>query len=140
MTLNFTLTNMHVRAGLLVVGGSSAVSLTVLLLRGAENLELPNASTVWLVLCAVLALGGVVLPVIGALGRFAPAHALRTPFFFLIPAMINPIFLNPQLSGFPVGILCIIACCLSLLGTIATLFNALDIRQKTSSGQSRLTE
>lgn len=136
----FTLKQVHLQALLAVLSACGASTLVTLLLRGAPELAVSNPGTFWLVLISVLAVAGVMLPLAGTVRRLAPLHARRTPLFFLIPALIQAVFLDPRFSAFPVQLFCILGVVIGLLGSIITLFDALETRQTTTPARSRLTE
>lgn len=138
MASHFELKPSYLLTGFMVLAACGASSLGTLLTRGSGVLGTTSPETLWTVLMVALAVGCVAVPLLGAVRRVAPVHALRTPVFFIIPAMTFAIFLDPRFSAFPVRILCVVGILVGLLGTIVTLFDALETRQARRPAQSRI--
>ncbi len=138
MASNLALKPAYVLAGFTVLAACGALTLVTLLTRGVPESGIQNPDTFWLILMVGLAVGGIFIPLLGALPRVAPVHALRTALFFVIPALTFAVFLDPRLSAFPVQFLCVVGIIVGLLGTIVTLFDALEARQGRRPSQSRM--
>lgn len=136
----FTLKQAHLQALLVVLSACGASTLVTLLLRGAPELAVSDPGTFWLVLLVVLGAAAVMLPLAGSARRLAALHARRTPLFFLIPALVQAVFLDPRFSAFPVQLFCMLGVLIGLVGSMITLFDALETRQARTPARSRLTE
>ncbi|MEO5778961.1 MAG: hypothetical protein ABIO34_04610 [Arthrobacter oryzae] len=119
MTLNAT----HVKILLAVIalcGAGMLAAFSVdesLLVRD----QLGGLSTV---LAVGLAVGGVMVPLLGLLGSMADPRRLGSVIFMVVPMLTLAVFLDDLFDVFPVRILCVTGQVLAFIGAIAILSSA----------------
>lgn len=124
------LTQTHTRLALTLIGLCAAGILVTLLISGpAIAVPQPLAG----ILLAVLAVGGIAVPVIAALTPWSDPRRLAAVGAFALPLFSLAIFMAPNFDVFPARILCVVGLVLSFAGTVVVLFNALD--QRPSQGR-----
>lgn len=133
----FPLTRNHVRVGLGVVAVLAAAALAAVLLRGQGPGPVPPE--LWAVFVGALALLGVVLPLLTLLTPLSRPDSLAPALVLLLAGFAQATFLNDQLGGFPVTVLCAVGVLVSLATGVVVLFNALDLRRRRTAGRSRLS-
>lgn len=124
------ITTTHIRLALAIITVSAVAMVLTMLLHIAPMEPLPRGLDT--VLPIVLAIGSVLVPMIGLFSRLAEPNRLSSVVFFILPLFSFASFLAPQLDVFPLRILCLVGAAVSFVGVIVVLFNALEQRPHRS--------
>ncbi len=127
-----TLSATHVRIILAAIALCGAGMLAAFAVDGSLLVrdQLGGLSTV---LVAGLAVGGVVVPLLGMLGALADPRRLVSVLFMVVPMLTLAVFLDELFNVFPVRALCITGQVLAFIGAIGVLSNASPAKKRKTS-------